>query len=222
MKTRLGNFDFKNSYPSREAAKQLREALLFNRAVEAYLAQMHGVSWYRVWRGTMDAGAKTPNQVVLWENLMDGATLLLTGNTETVYGLCAIDLKRDGSVVIEAPANLLGGLSDLWQREIMGIGPIGRDHGKGGKFLLLPPDHDGAVPDGYMAAKSQTYGVVCGVRGFQSAGGTAQAVSLMKTTRIYPLSQAASPPATVFINGSRKEIDTIFSDSGSTLPIWPG
>ena len=55
---------------------------------------------------------------------------------------------------------LLGGISDLWQREIMGIGPTGRDKGKGGKFLLLPPDHDGAVPDGYMTAKSQTYGVV--------------------------------------------------------------
>ena len=68
--------------------------------------------------------------------------------------------------------------------------------------------------DGYMAAKSQTHGVVFGVRGFQSAGGTAQAVSLMKTTKIYPLSRAANPAATVFVNGSRKEIDTIFSDTG--------
>jgi hypothetical protein len=33
---------------------------------------------------------------------MDAATLLLTSNCETVYGLCAIDLKRDGPVVIEA------------------------------------------------------------------------------------------------------------------------
>jgi hypothetical protein len=30
-----------------------------------------------------------------------------------------------------------GGFSDLWQREIMGIGPTGRDEGNGGKFLLL-------------------------------------------------------------------------------------
>ena len=95
VKTRLGNFEFKNSYPSGDATRALRDALVFNRAVEAYLVQMHGVSWYRVWKGIADAGAGTPNQVVLWENLMDGATLLLTGNCETVYGLCAIDLKRE-------------------------------------------------------------------------------------------------------------------------------
>ena len=51
VKTRLGDFDFKGSYPSREAAAQLRDTLVFNRAVEAFLAQMHGVSWYRVWKG---------------------------------------------------------------------------------------------------------------------------------------------------------------------------
>ena len=211
---RLGDFAFKNSYPTGDTAARLRDALVFNRAVEAFLVQMHGVSWYRVWKGIANAGAKTPNQIVLWEDLMDGATLLLTGNCETVYGLCAIDLKRDGPVVIEAPATLLGGISDLWQREIMGIGPTGHDWGKGGKFLILPPDQATAVPDGYMTAKSQTYGVVFGVRGFQAAGGTSHAVELMKTTRIYPLSHAAKPPATVFVNGSHKEIDTVFSDNG--------
>ena len=212
--TRLGSFDFTNSYPGGDASNRLREALLFNRAVEAYLTQMHGVSWYRVWKGVADAGTRTPNQVVLWEDLMDGETLLLTGNTETVYGLCAIDLKRDGPVVIEAPANLLGGVSDVWQREIFGIGPTGSDKGKGARFLLLPPDYDGNVPDGYLSATSQTYCVVFGVRGFQTPAGTGPAVALIKSTKIYPLSQAANPVQTVFINGSRKEIDTIFSDTG--------
>jgi len=146
VKTRLGNFEFKNSYPAGDSAKRLRDALAFNRTVEAYLVQMHGVSWYRVWKGTAEAGEGTPIQIVLWQSLMDGATLLLTGNTETVYGLCAIDLKRDGPVVIDAPAMLLGGISDLWQREVMGIGPTGHDKGKGGKFLLLPPDHKAPCP----------------------------------------------------------------------------
>jgi hypothetical protein len=212
VKTRLGQFEFRNSYPAGNAARRLREALIFNRAVEAYLVQMHGVSWYHVWKGVAEAGSRTPNQVVLWEDLMDGPTLLLTGNCETVYGLCALDLMA-GPMVIEVPATLLGGFSDLWQRQIAGIGSTGADKGLGGKFLLLPPDHDGPVPEGYLAAKSGTYGVVLGVRGFQSAAGTAQAVTLMKTIKIYPLSQSAKPPATTFVNGSHQAIDTIFSDT---------
>jgi hypothetical protein len=96
----------------------------------------------------------------------------------------------------------------------MDIGVTGRDKGEGGKFLLLPPDHDGDVPDGYMAATSRTYRVVLGVRGFQSGDGTAQTVALMKTTKVYPLSGAADPPATTFVDGSHQEIDTIFPDTG--------
>ena len=68
-----------------------------------------------------------------------------------------------------------------------------------------------------MAAKSQTHGVVFGVRGFQSAGRGPQAVSLMKTSKVYPLFQAANPPATTFVNGSHQEIDTIFADTGQSF-----
>ena len=37
-------------------------------------------------RGIRDFGAKRSNQVVIWETLMDAETLVLTANTETVYG----------------------------------------------------------------------------------------------------------------------------------------
>jgi hypothetical protein len=213
VKTRLGDFEFKDSYPAGDAAQQLWDELAFNRAVETYLVQMPGVSWYRVWKGIAEAGAGAVNQMVIWETLMDSQTLLLTGNCETVYGMCSLDLKRDGPVVIEAPAMILGGLIDLWQRQIIDIGPTGADEGKGGKFLLLPPGYDGPVPDGYFVAKATTYAVSLGVRGFQVDGKPDQAVVLMKTTRIYPLAQAANPPAMTFVNGSHQEIDTIFSDS---------
>jgi hypothetical protein len=212
VKTRAGDFQFRNSYPTADAVEQLRDALVFNRAVEAFLVQMHGVSWYRVWKGISEAGSGVPNQMVIWETLMDADTLLLTGNTETVYGLCAIDLGRDGPVVIEAPAMMLGGMSDLWQRSIMDIGLTGVDKGKGGRLLLLPPDYTGSVPPGYLAGKASTYCVNLGVRGFQVDGKPDQAVALMKTTRVYPLSKVSSPPAMTFVNGSHREIDTIFSD----------
>ena len=57
-------------------------------------------------------GAKKPNQVVIWENLMDAKTVLLTANTETVYALSHLDLKTDGPTVVEAPPKMLGFLQD--------------------------------------------------------------------------------------------------------------
>jgi hypothetical protein len=59
--------------------------------------------------------------------------------SETVYGLCALDLKRDGPVVIEAPAMLLGGITDLWQREIMGIGPTANADGRQKNWIQTMP-----------------------------------------------------------------------------------
>jgi hypothetical protein len=38
--TRLGDFEFANSYPVGDVAERLRDALVFNRAVETYLVQM--------------------------------------------------------------------------------------------------------------------------------------------------------------------------------------
>ena len=104
--TRLGSYEFKGGYPTDESARRLAEQLVYNRAVEIYLSQMPVVSWYHVWQGVARAGAGAPNQLVIWETLMDAKTILLTGNTETVYGLCAIDLRRDGptaSASINAP-----------------------------------------------------------------------------------------------------------------------
>jgi hypothetical protein len=210
--TRLGAFEFRNGYPAGDSAQRLRDALFFNRAVEVYLAQMPAVSWYHVWKGVAGAGDARPNQMVIWERLMDAETLLLTGNSETVYGLVSFDLKRDGPVVINTPAQMLGGLTDLWQHEIAGIGPTGLDKGNGGKFLLLPPDYSGVVPEGYLAAKSRTWRASLGVRGFLVGGKPDRAVALMKTTAIYPLSKARNPPAMTFVDGSHRTIDTLFTD----------
>lgn len=74
VKTRAGDFQFKNSYPAGDTVQELRDTLAFNRAVEAYLVQMHGVSWYHVWKGISEAGLGVPNRMVIWETLMDAQT----------------------------------------------------------------------------------------------------------------------------------------------------
>ena len=213
VESRLGRFRFHNGYPSPQAATDLREALVLSRAVDVYLAQMPAVSWYRVWKGIAETDSAIPNQMVIWENLMDSQTLLLTGNCETVYGLVSFDLKRDGPTVAELPAMMLGGFGDLWQRSIAEVGPTGIDKGKGGKVLLLPPNYSEPVPDGYLVIRSRSYRVVLGVRGFLVDGRTDQAVALMKSTKVYPLRDAARPPAMHFVNGSHREIDTVFADN---------
>lgn len=212
VKSRMGDFEFKNSYPSAGAARDLKDALTFSRAVEAYLTHMPVASFYRVWKGVGEAGPALPNQVVLWESLMDGATLLLTGNTETVYGLCALDLKRHGPMVIEAPPSMLGGITDLWQREIAGIGLTGIDRGKGGRFLVTPPGYSEVIPKGYLIAKSDSYCAILGLRGFQVDGKPAPAVDLMKSLKVYPFAQSSAPPKTNFYDASHREVDTLFCD----------
>ena len=91
-------------------------------------------------------GARTPQQVVIWEQLMDARTVLLTANTETVYAIGHLDLKADGPTVVEAPPHMLGFLQDGMQRYLADVGPLGADKGNGGKFLVLPPGFNGTFP----------------------------------------------------------------------------
>src|SRR5262245_7446319 len=100
VRTRFGDFAFENGYPTREAADALLDQLIFNRAIEVYLTQIPPVAIIETRRGLREFGARRPNQVVVWENLMDAQTLLLTANTETVYALGFLDLKTDGPTVV--------------------------------------------------------------------------------------------------------------------------
>ena len=153
LKTRSGDFEFKNGYPVGDTAERLLELQKLNRAVEVYTTQMMPVSEIALREGLRAFGAKKPQQVVIWENLMDARTVLLTANTETVYAIGHLDLKTDGPTVVEAPPHMLGFLQDGLQRYLADIGPLGPDKGKGGKFLILPPGYTGNVPDGYFVAR---------------------------------------------------------------------
>ena len=212
LSTRSGDFEFVNGYPTDDSAQRLRDLQLFNRATEVYLTQLMPVSEMALRQGLRAFGATKPTQVVVWEQLMDAKTVLLTANTETVYAISHLALKDDGPTVIEAPPHMLGFIQDGLQRYLADIGPLGADKGAGGKFLVLPPGFDGEVPEGYFVVESPTYSVTFAVRGFQIDGSTDAAVELMKQIRVYPLKDAESPPAMEFVNGSGHQIDTLFPD----------
>ena len=66
--------------------------------------------------------------------------------------------KDAGPMVLEIPPAddgvINGTIMDAWQVPLEDVGPAGVDKGKGGKYLILPPDPQGAAPKGYIALPS--------------------------------------------------------------------
>lgn len=126
---------------------------------------------------------------------MDSRTVGLTFNDNTSYTWTYVNLK-DGPLVLEVPPMVLGAVNDMWYRWVVDLGITGPDHGKGGKYLLLPPGYKGEVPEGYHVVKSQTYNLWVPWRIFMEHGEAGPGVeATKKLTKIYPLADAGKPAA---------------------------
>jgi hypothetical protein len=104
---------------------------------------------------------------------MSAKTLVTTPNSDVIYAMGYLDLKCDGPMVIEAPPGLQGLLDDFWQRPIRMVGQFeerdwsgdvglpGPDKGKGGKYLVLPPDYkEGMVSVHFTLATAESMTVL--------------------------------------------------------------
>jgi hypothetical protein len=212
VETSLGTLRFFDGFPDEATVKKVYDNLDFQRGVQAFLTALPAVSAYAFRTGLRTFGPD--NQTVLvTESLLDSRSLFLTGNTETIYNFTWLNTK-DGPLVIEIPAGVLGVIDDFWFRFVTDIGPLGPDKGNGGKFLLLPPDYTGAVPDGYFVLHSRTYGHYCFFRVFIESNDLSSGVDYSKKNyRVYPLELAADPPAMNFLNVSGKFINTVHSNN---------
>ena len=212
--TSIGTLKFFDGFPDDATVTKVYDNLDRERGVQAFLVGMPGASLAAMHAGFAKLGVEN-NNILLFENRLDSKSLFLTGNTDSVYFSTWINLK-DGPLVIESPPNVLAFLDDAWFQYVTDIGNAGRDKGKGGKYLVLPPGYDGAVPEGYLVAKSRTFNLWLMGRGFKVNGDLKPAVDGIKNNlRIYPLAQAKNPPATKFINGSGVEVNTVHSNDFS-------
>jgi hypothetical protein len=203
--TSIGTLNFFDGVPDKPTIENVYDYMDRARAVQAYISTVPGVSQYAMRQGQRDIGATKVNQILIWDELADSKSLFLTGNSSTIYTWTYTDLANDGPTVIELPEGMLGAIDDMWFRYVTDLGIAGPDKGKGGKYLILPPGYNGAVPDGYFVVRPATYGNWIFMRAYISEGVEAAAQGVKDNLRIYPLSMADNPPEPEFLSMSGRE-----------------
>jgi len=199
------------------SAGEIFHRTIERRAIEAVNWGVPAVNTDRMHLALKGAGGDW-NQIAIMPKLQNWKNQTLTPNADLIYLLPFINTKDAGPIVLEIPpaddGSITGSIMDCWQGALETVGPAGADKGKGGKYLLLPPDHKGSVPDDYIALQSsyfENYALLRSVLGGSGADALAKAVIYANRIKLYPLAQAAKPPQTKFVDVS----DIVFD---STIP----
>ncbi|WP_234709353.1 DUF1214 domain-containing protein [Mycolicibacterium senegalense] len=138
----------------------------------------------------------------------------MTPNPDTLYFFPFYNTQA-GPVVLEIPpaegGSITGSVDNGWQEALEDVGPAGVDKGKGGKYLILPPRYDGAVPDGHIPLQSATYtgfGALRANIASSDDADVAAAAAYGNRIKCHPLSE---PESTSFIDAA----DAVYD---STIP----
>lgn len=199
-------------------AAEIAEATLRRCAVESVIWGIPAVNAQLMFDAVKACGSDF-NQVVYWSRPLSWKNQTLTPNPNTIYVFPFYNTKDVGPMVLEIPpaqggSSITGSIDDAWQTALADVGPAGVDKGKGGKYLILPPGHQGQTPDGYIPLPSRTHAGFAILRSNLDSGDDAdlvRAVAYGKRIKFYPLSRAGSPPNTTFVDAA----DVVFD---STIP----
>jgi len=199
--------DVRTASPSPFEADALTRRMIERRAVEAIIWGMPAVNYDLMYQAMVREAKGAFNQVAYWSRLPDWKIQTLTPNPDAIYFTPFTSTAEVGAIVLEIPpaddGSITGTVMDAWQCALEDVGPAGMDKGQGGKYVILPPGNNDDVPAGYIALPSDTYAGYALLRSIPKSGNgrdVAKAVAYGKRIRLYPLSQAANPPATTFVD----------------------
>ncbi|WP_205424877.1 DUF1254 domain-containing protein [Marinobacter sp. BW6] len=209
VETPIGVLEFFDGVPVGDTVDKVYDNLDRMRGLAVFLDNQGAASLHAMRMGNASIGADASNKITITEQLLQPESLYLTGNTSTLYALGYMNLKKDGALVIELPPGMLGFVDDAWFRFVENLGAIGPDKGKGGKYLMLPPDYTGTVPEGYFIIRTGTFHNLLFLRGSIAKGLEPAVQNIKSNLKVYPLAQADNPPATEFINISAKSYNTV-------------
>jgi hypothetical protein len=197
MHTRFGTLEFPGGYPTEETSRKVFDELDLQRATQLYLDMYPALSAHGLMKGWIrDLGMQDASQINVTADRLNSSALVLTGNTESLYAFAVFDLKKDGPTVFEVPPGVMGPLDDHNFLFVADIGPTGKDQGKGGKYLLLPPDYEGDVPDGYFVVRSPTYANFSFIRANAAVVGFGEKALeyYRENAKVYPLKSGPRAP----------------------------
>ena len=183
VETRIGALEFRGGAPSAETVAKVYDNLDFTHAFDTFLNTFQSVNMNAAHKGFRSIGVKD-NEILVFSRLMNAKSLFLTANADTVNFMGFIDLTK-GPIMLETPPDGLATLNDFWWRLVIVFGP---DRGQGGKYLILPPDYSGSLPQGgYHVARSRTTRVlILGRELLVNNGPSTPAELIRKRTRTYP------------------------------------
>ncbi len=235
VNTRIGELTFYDGMPTAATLEKVYDHLDFLRGVEVFLNFIPAASIEALRLGMVSLGADNCHKIVVFDELMDARSLFLTGNASTVYASIFLDLQKEGPVVVEIPAGAgPGTVNDAFFRFVVDMGAPGPDRKKGGMYIVLPPDYEGPLtptPNTFKdnssvrvrvggrmhdvwIAQSRSYVNWIILRGFLVDGKPGAAAKMWKEgLKVYPLSEASSPPPNTFINASGKAFNTIHANN---------
>jgi hypothetical protein len=206
-------FAFTNAYTQNFSPAELQSRMIERRAVDAVVWGVPVVSLDRMRQAYLQNTKGKYNDIIWWPKGAGWKNQSLATNTIVRYIYSFSNTKTDGPVVYELPpsvagAGFYGTIMDAWQVPLTDIGP----GGKGGKYLILPPDYKGEIPKGYIPLHLKTYNSYTLLRSIlksESAEDVRNGNELVKKIRIYPLSQAANPPAQQFVDMTDVSYDPV-------------
>jgi len=180
------------------STEELNRRTVERRAVDAVIWGLPIVGEDTVKQAAFRDGKANYNDIVWWPNGGGWKNQSPTPNVNTRYMYFFCNTRQDGPVVVELPpavpgASFYGTIEDAWYVPLVDIG----FEGKGGKYLILPPDYKGDVPDGYITVRPATYNSMTLVRSILASLSKKDVQAgndLVRQVRIYPLSKAANPP----------------------------
>ncbi len=198
-----------------DEADELLNELYYQRAIHAYITMQPAMNVIGMRDGSEEVFGSGYNVLPIWKDRMDSRCWIPTPNADVIYSMNYLDLKETGPLVIAAPPGVIGMFTDFFQRTITDVGAIGPDRGRGGLYLLLPPNYSGHVPDEYFTFESSTYNVFLFFRTIMTKGENGPdpkpAVTLAEKTRIYPLwEEEKNIKPMDFPNGSGKRVNMMY------------